>query len=192
MKDNEYGEDWLPTNRFLNELKETAVVLYILAREKAPITTRIIEALDEIFVIEMNYPLAEMQLSFDERMALVYNVAKDIENVTIELLDERNVLGEKSASYDEKVELYQNITSLAYNRVIPLYRELMAILAPERNRAFESRRIDPFEIADFLENLRHGEDATLEEFKVHLKEDHTLRVLLKRYGIDPDTAEDYL
>ena len=192
MKDNEYGEDWLPTNRFLNELKETAVVLYILAREKAPITTRIIEALDEIFVIEMNYPLAEMQLSFDERMALVYNVAKDIENVTIELLDERNVLGEKSASYDEKIELYQNITSLAYNRVIPLYRELMAILAPERNRAFESRRIDPLEIADFLENLRHGEDATLEEFKVHLKEDHTLRVLLKRYGIDPDTAEDYL
>ena len=68
----------------------------------------------------------------------------------------------------------------------------MAILAPERNRAFESRRIDPLEIADFLENLRHGEDAALEEFKVHLKEDHTLRVLLKRYGIDPDTAEDYL
>ena len=192
MSDNEYDDDWLPTNRFINELKETAVVLYTLAREKAPITTRIIEAVDEIFVIEMNYPLAEMKLSFDERMALLYNVAKDIENVTIELLDERNVLGEKSASYDEKIELYQNITSLAYNRVIPLYRELMSILAPERNRAFESRRIDPFEIAEFLENLRHGEDATLEEFKVHLKEDHTLRVLLKRYGIDPDTAEEYL
>ena len=192
MRDNEYDDDWLPTNRFINELKETAVVLYTLAREKAPITTRIIEAVDEIFVIEMNYPLAEMKLSFDERMALLYNVAKDIENVTIELLDERNVLGEKSASYDEKIELYQNITSLAYNRVIPLYRELMSILAPERNRAFESRRIDPFEIAEFLENLRHGEDATLEEFKVHLKEDHTLRVLLKRYGIDPDTAEEYL
>ena len=192
MRDNEYGEDWLPTTKFLNELKESAVVLYILAREKAPITTRIIEALDEIFVIEMNYPLAEMRLSFDERMDLVYTVAKDIESITVELLDERNVLEEKSASYDEKIELYHNITSLAYNRVIPLYRELMAILAPERNKAFESRRIDPLEIAGFLENLRHGEDATLEEFKVHLKEDHTLRVLLKRYGIDPDTAEDYL
>jgi hypothetical protein len=189
---NEYGEDWLPTNRFLTELKETAVVLYILAREKAPITTRIIESLDEIFVIDMNYPLKEMKLSFDERMSLVYNVAKDIESITIELLDEGNVKSEKSASYDEKIELYQTVTSLAYNRVIPLYRELMAILAPERNKAFESRRIDSSEIADFLENLRHGEDATLEEFKVHLKEDHTLRVLLKRYGIDPDTAEDYL
>ena len=192
MRDNEYGEDWLPTNKFLNELKDSAVVLCILAREKAPITTRIIEALDEIFVIEMNYPLAEMRLSFDERMDLVYTVAKDIESITVELLDERNVLDEKSASYEEKIELYHNVTSLAYNRVIPLYRELMAILAPERNRAFESRRIEPLEIAEFLENLRHGEDATLEEFKVHLKEDHTLRVLLKRYGIDPDTAEDYL
>ena len=187
---NEYGEDWLPTNRFLNELKETAAVLYILAREKSPITTRIIESLDEFFVIEMNYPLAEMKLGFDERMALVYNVAKDIENITVELLDERNVLGEKSASHDEKIDLYQNITSLAYTRVIPLYRELMAILAPERNKAYESRRIDPTEIAGFLEKIR--EDTALEEFKVHLKEDHTLRVLLKRYGIDPDTAEDYL
>lgn len=192
MRDNEYGEDWLPTNKFLNELKESAVVLYILSREKAPITTRVIEALDEIFVIEVNYPLAEMKLSFDERMDLVYTVAKDIESITVELLDERNVLEEKSASYEEKIELYDKVTSLAYNRVIPLYRELMAILAAERNRAFESRRIDPLEIAGFLENLRHGEDVSLEEFKVHLKEDHTLRVLLKRYGIDPDTAEDYL
>lgn len=125
-------------------------------------------------------------------MDLVYTVAKDIESITVELLDERNVLEEKSASYEEKIELYDKVTSLAYNRVIPLYRELMAILAPERNRAFESRRIDPLEIAGFLENLRHGEDVSLEEFKVHLKEDHTLRVLLKRYGIDPDTAEDYL
>ena len=187
---NEYGADWLPTNRFLNELKESVLVFDILAREKAPITTRIIESLDQIFAIEMNYPLAEMDLGFDERMFLVYNVAKDIESITVELLNESSVIGEKLMSYDEKIELYQNITSLAYTRVIPLYRELMAILAPERNKAYESRRIDPTEIAGFLENLR--EDTALEEFKVHLKEDHTLRVLLKRYGIDPDTAEDYL
>ena len=37
MRDNEYGEDWLPTNKFLNELKDSAVVLCILAREKAHI-----------------------------------------------------------------------------------------------------------------------------------------------------------
>jgi hypothetical protein len=68
----------------------------------------------------------------------------------------------------------------------------MAILAPERNKAFEDRKISPDDITDFLHNLRHGQNATVEEFETHLKEDHTLRVMLKRYGIDPDSAAGYL
>jgi hypothetical protein len=190
--DEDYGTDWLPSNKFLIELQDTAIVLYTLAQAKVPITKRIIESLDDIFVIEMSYPIPEMVLSFEERMSLVTNVAKDIEVIATELLSDELLKSEKSIGYDAKIELYQKITSNAYNRVIPLYRELMAILAPERNASFENRKIEPINVVEFLNNLRHEANATSEEFKISLKEDHNLRVLLKRYGIDPDIAITYL
>ena len=187
-----YGDQWLPTNKFLTNLQETAIIYYTLAQAKAPITARITESLDEIFVIEMSYPIEEMLLSYEERMSLLNTAARDIEIIAIELLKDSSVKNEKMMTYDEKIELYQKISTLAYNKVIPLYREIMAILAPERNKAFDERRIHPDDFNHFLHTVRHGENASIEEFKIHLKEDHSLRVMLKKLGIDPDSAEDYL
>lgn len=168
--------------QIVEKMRNDAQVLALVASTECPFTLSVIDGVANWFEdVEINYPIADMNLSKDEQRSIVRLASEELLNH----FDTYYHIAEKEDGLSE--ERFIELGKL----VDPLWREITGAFAKELNQRFEETRI-PIDIAKrYLEEMinrykiEQG-DFAANEFINAIKYDKRLRAQLRRMGIDPD------
>ena len=182
---------------YFKKTKDDFSVLKFLMENDGPVTLPVIEEVfSHFYDVELPLPLPVMDLSDDERKGLSVSIMDEMLETLEKIVEavnqaeaEEDVEEDDEEGSEEKIYLSDICPELT-EELDNLWRELAGCFAAEINSTIQKPFTQPQEEEDFYEkllpNLADDLDITEDEALSMVQNNSSLRLMLRRNGIDPD------